>query len=426
MEEIANILLGLLSAYIVYEYYKIFFAVKENSVSGKIALYSCIMWQIISSPDIIAIPSVVRLILSIAFVFVMGICFIGSTVGKIVFAVIYHGVWVLSELLVSSFFLMENIDISSHIILGSMICEIYLLLLVKLLQMFFRHDNIRNFSLKYNGILMIIPIAFMMFSYFLFSVCAQVGDKKNIILAIMVFVLLMVAMFVVFMVYIKLVDSYEIKRRSDIYQKELELHTDYIKEKEHMMAEFNKSKHDLKNNLIFMLELLNNKKYHELEKYIRDITELTSAPKSRVAKTDNSIIDSFINYKYEVATEKGIKFKVKLDVPYDMPFHNGDLCVILGNALDNAIEANDNTGIQEPYIDLMMRYGEGNLVMVIENSYDGKYKQHKDGSFITTKEDKRNHGIGISSIRNSVHKYKGQMNIDVDEQRFKLYIVMYG
>lgn len=425
MKEITNILLGLLSAYIVFEYYKTFFEVKKNSVSAKVALCLCILWQIISTPDFVSIPPVIRLVLSIAFVFVMGLCFAGSILGRIVFGFIYHTVWVLSEVLVSSFFLMENIIISNNIILGSLICELYLLFLVKMLQLFFRHKNIRNFSLKNNGLLMIIPIAFMMLSCFLFTICAKLGEKSNIIIAVIVFVFLMIAMFIVFTMYIKLADSYEVKRRSDIYEKELELHTEYIKEKEHIIAEFNKNKHDLKNNLLYMLELLNTKDYTKLDKYLREITELTTFNNTRISNTDNSILDSFINYKYDVATEKGIAFRVKMDVPYDMPFDNGDLCVILGNALDNAIEANEDKKIESPYIDLKMRYREGNLVIIIENSFDGKFKQNKEGAFVTIKSDKSNHGIGLSSIQNALQKYNGQLNIDIEENVFKLSIIMF-
>ena len=272
---------------------------------------------------------------------------------------------------------------------------------------------------------MIIPIAFMMLSCFLFTVCAKLGEKSNIFIAVIVFVFLMVAMFIVFMMYIKLVDSYEIKRKSDIYEKELELHTEYIKEKQHIMDEFNKNKHDMKNNLLYMRELLKNKEYEKLEKYITDMAELTTLSKAKIANSDNSILDSFINYKYDVATEKGIEFRVKLDIPYDMPFDNGDVCVILGNALDNAIEANEDKFIDNPYIDLKMRYREGNLVIIIENSFDGNYIRNDDGTFITTKKDKSNHGIGLGSIQNALQKYNGQLNIETEENKFKISIIIF-
>lgn len=426
MELMINFLLALLSAYILYEYYKIFFEVKKDSIITKSIICVYIIWQVVSVPSLFYISVSVRMVLSIAFGFIMGICFIGPTLGKIVFLILYHGIWTLSELLVGSFFLLTNLDVTENAIWGMLICELYLLALVKLLQLFFGNDAIRSVTLKESGILMMIPIAFMLVSFFIFTVCADVDSKTYIILAISVYVLLMIAMFIVFVMYIRLMESYEIKRRSEIYQKELELHTEYIKEKEHIISEYNKTKHDLKNNLIYMLELLRNKEYEGLEKYISDITEVASPNKSGIANTDNTILDSFINYKYDLATENGIKLSVNLEIPYNMPFDNGDLCVILGNALDNAIEANEGKNIENSYINLMMRYGEGNLIIIIENSFDGRCERKKDGMLITTKKDKRYHGIGLSSIQNAILKYNGQMNVETEDKKFKLSIIMYG
>lgn len=426
MELLVNVLLGLLSVYIVYEYYRIFFEAKEGSITTKLVLGFSLLWQIVSIPSVLGIPTMVRLVLSTICGFVIGICFVGSTVGKVVFAALYHGVWALTEFLVGSFFLMADINITGNELLGATICEIYLLLLVKLLQLFFRHKSIRNFSLKHNGIFMIIPIAFMLFSTFMFLVCAEVGSKGYITLAIGVFLLLMIATMVIFYMYIKLVDGYELKRKNEIYQKELALHTEYIREKEHIIAEFNKTKHDLKNNLIYMQGLIDNKKYGDLEKHIKELSKVTTLEKSKVCNTENTVLDSFINYKYDIAIEKGISFTTQLEIPYDMPIDNGDLCVILGNALDNAIEANDGKDIANPYINLMMRYGEGNLVIIVENSFDGSYERNKDGTFKTLKKEKNNHGIGLGSIQSALTKYKGQMDVAIEDNKFKLSIIMFA
>ncbi len=426
MELAINILLALLSTYILYEYYKCFFVVKGNSVIRKGILCVYATWQILSVPSIINISPSVRIILGMTFGFAVAACFVGPLLGKIFFLCLYYGMWTIIELLIGSFFLLANIGVEDNLLFGMLLCELYLLVLVKLLQMFFRHEAVRNVKLKESGTFLMIPISFMMVSYFIFTVCAEIGSKTYFVLAISVFILLMVAMIVVFVMYIKLMESYELKRKSEIYQKELELHTEYIKEKENIISEYNKTKHDLKNNLIYMLELLRNTKYVELEKYIKDIAEVTTLDKSGVANTDNTILDSFINYKHDFATEKGIKFNAKLEIPYNMPFDNGDLCVILGNALDNAIEANLGKDIGNSYINLMMRYGEGNLVIIIENSFDGKIQKKKDGKLNTTKKDKRYHGIGLSSIEKAMLKYNGQMNVETDDKKFKLSIIMHG
>lgn len=89
-----------------------------------------------------------------------------------------------------------------------------------------------------------------------------------------------------------------------------------------------------------VLSLLQNKQYEKLERCIKELTNLKSLEGLKIANIENSIVDAFINYKYEMAKKNGIEFRVKLDIPTRLPFENGDLGIILGNALDNALEAN--------------------------------------------------------------------------------------
>lgn len=426
MELIINIVLGFLSAYIIYEYYRTFFDVRKESAIPKLVLSTFVLWQLVSMPVFFDIHSTVRAVINIMFIFIIGICFFGSVVGKIVFAFIYSGIWTLTELLLGSIFLMLQIDIGKYSTLGSVFCELYLLILVKLLQLFFRHENIRNFSWKNNSIFMVIPIAYMFFSYELFVLSAKSGEISDIILSGVAFVLLMISMFLIFMMYIKLVDRYELKRNNAIFEKEIALHSEYIKEKEGVMNEFRKTKHDLKHKLMNILDLLRNKKYDQLEKYIEDIADLKMLENITVSNTDNTLVDALINYKYDTAKKLGIKLNVSMQIPYNLPFNNADLCVILGNALDNAIEASEKVPKEKAYINLMMRYAEENLVIVIENYYEGKNVRNKEGKIITSKKDHYNHGVGLSSIQNSISKYNGQLNIEETNSVFKLAIIMYG
>lgn len=426
MELIVNIILGLLSAYIVYEYYRTFFDVRKESMIAKIILGTYVVWQLVSMPVFFDIHSAVRAILGIMYIFVVGICFVGSIIGKIVFAFIYNGIWFLTEMLVGSIFLMLQVDIIKYSTLGSAICELYMLLLVKMLQLFFRHKSIRNFSWKYNGIFMIIPIAAMFFSYQIFALTSKAGTNSDIIISSIAFVLLMMSIFLIFVMYIKLLDRYELKRKNDIFEKEIALHSEYIREKEGVMNEFRKTKHDLKHKLLNLLDLLKNKKYDELEKYIEDIADLKMMENITISNTDNTLVDALINYKYETAKKIGVKFTVNMEIPYNLPFDNADLCVILGNALDNAIEASEKVPQEKAFINLMMRYAGENLVIVVENYFEGKNNRNKDGKLITSKKDHFNHGVGLSSIQNSLAKYHGHMNIEENNSVFKLSLIMHS
>ncbi|MCM1286875.1 MAG: GHKL domain-containing protein [Clostridium sp.] len=410
IEILFNIFLAVLSAYIVFEYYKTFFEEKSKRMQVVVIILIYMGWQIISMPSVSNIPAIVRLLLSVLFVAFVGCGFEGSFIGKNVFAIIYNAMWMLCELLVSVFFLNNKIVFEEYDLLGSFLCECILLILVKLLAIFFRHDSVRDFSWKYNGILMMIPLGCMVFSYHLFMLSAKSEEKSDLWISVIVFVILLVVVSFIFLMYIKLIDAYELKRKNDIFKLELDLYLEHMKEKESTMLEIRKTKHDLKHKLTYMLELSKNKEYEKLETYIAEVADLKSWDELSVANTGHSFIDVLINSKYVTAQKYGIKFRMELDIPYNLPFDNADLCVILGNALDNAIEANQKQGIEDAYIDLKMKYDRGNLAIFLENTFDGIIRKDSEGRLITRKKDKENHGY---------------LDIDIKDKIYKLTIIMY-
>lgn len=226
--------------------------------------------------------------------------------------------------------------------------------------------------------------------------------------------------------YIKLSANLELKRKNAIFALELELFQQHMKEKEIAMTEFRRLRHDLRHELIFLLDLAQNKEYEKLEASLGNLADLEDLEKFTAAQSDNSLIDTLINYKYATARQYGISFQTKLEIPIDFPLANADLCVILGNALDNAIEANAEKKVSKPYIDLKMRYSQNNLVIILENSFDGCIHRDKRGNLLTSKKDREKHGIGLASIQNTLKKYNGYLNTEIKGNCFKLTIVMYS
>lgn len=425
MDLILNIFLAVLSTYTVFEYFRIFFELKYNSKKISLACFYG-TWQVFSMAITSIFPAWLRLIISIIFVITIGFCFYGDFWGKIVFAVIYNAVWMVGELLIGVLFLTVDLSIVKYEILGSILSKILLILLVKLLQCFFRHDSVSILSWKDNALLMALPVGSMFLTYHLFMLSYKMGAESDVFVSFLAFLAILIINIVMFAVYIKLSDSLEVKHENSIYQLEINLYNEHIKEKEAAMSEFRKSKHDLKNKLIFLLDLLRDKKYGEMEEYIKDLVDLKSLEGFTVAHSDNSLIDALVNYKYETAKEHGIRFSVKLDIPVSFSLANSDLCVILGNALDNAIEANIGKDIINPFIDLKMKYIQNNLIIILENSFDGNIKMDEKGKIVTRKQDNENHGIGLTSISKALVKYNGFMDVEINDKKYKLTIIMHN
>ena len=98
--------------------------------------------------------------------------------------------------------------------------------------------------------------------------------------------------------------------------------------------------------------------------------------------------------------------------PMIMPFRGADICLILGNLLENAVEASQKADGKK-YIKVRMKYDKNNLLIFVTNSYKGKLIKTKNQRLKSTKLDAGNHGVGLSSVYRATAKYNGTVVIDV-------------
>ena len=163
--------------------------------------------------------------------------------------------------------------------------------------------------------------------------------------AVFVFVLLFFDI-VMFKVYVMYQEQNQMKRMKQEAINQLEIYDRQIHEKQKVMDEVRKTKHDMKNNMIYLQNLLKvnpeeAEKY--LEKYIGDTTEKTE----EFSKSGNLPVDAVLNYKNMIAKSKGINIILEQQIPIDLPYKDSDICIILGNLLDNAIEAVESSRNKE-------------------------------------------------------------------------------
>lgn len=182
-------------------------------------------------------------------------------------------------------------------------------------------------------------------------------------------------------------------------------------------------RHDLKNHIFAMKKLLENQKYDELQRYIENLDD-TIKSKDRFASTGNLIIDSIINLKCKTISDIVNKdMKINLAIPSDIKINETDICIILGNLFDNAIEALLKcTGHKEFLLDIKEK---SNLLFIkTTNSFNGEVVK-EESRIKSTKTDKLTHGFGLSNIENVLEKYHGKMNINYDDCHFTVEIIMY-
>lgn len=228
----------------------------------------------------------------------------------------------------------------------------------------------------------------------------------------------------------------------------------YYESMEQQHFELRRLRHDMANHLQALSALPSEKK----DTYIRELLD-----SGALAKTLNYCGDPTLNavlsVKENLLRQQNISLELKLDIPEELPFEKADLCAIYANALDNAAEACASLPEEKPEttkaepranntknrtIILESRARKGMLVFQITNPVPENVLGQRAGISVqsetfsalsagkeksgqaeplppTTKKDRTRHGYGLRSIRTSVEKYGGHMEIRQEEGQFTLF-----
>lgn len=214
---------------------------------------------------------------------------------------------------------------------------------------------------------------------------------------------------------IKLVD-----RRISIYQNDL-ISKQY-NEVENIYKQMRGWKHDYHNHIQVMKAYLALGKYEDMDNYLDDLDiDLTSI--DTVLKTGNLMVDAILNSKLSLANSQGININAKATVPKNLKVSDVDICVIIGNLMDNAMEAVAKIeDLEKRFIRVYIREMKGQLYISITNSVGGEVKK-VNLEYISTKLG-LNHGFGLKRIDSIVAKYNGFINRQNEEGVFATEITL--
>jgi len=178
-------------------------------------------------------------------------------------------------------------------------------------------------------------------------------------------------------------------------------------------------KHDFQNHLDIIHTYLEQNKLEELDGYISEIKTETG-PFMHLYYTGNNVIDAVLSNKLFIAYSKGIQIKSSVFLPETLNIPDSQLCSVLSNLLDNAIEAQN--GVALPYLQIMIHQERGMLYIKIENSSNGSYL-YKDKQLSTLKKID-GHGIGLQQVKKIVENLKGIINIEPKPDCFMVQILI--
>lgn len=420
---ILNILMTIFSLQIIKAYFTSFNYVKrKNKVFSIISWCIYLLfqyWVMVSS----ALFPLLILILNIIIIYLLfKSTYIISSKTALFLSGIFYTFWMLVEIIINNILHMFFIEEPSYFfIVGSVVSKIILYTLLQVFKKYFNKNSLINLPLHYWVRLFLIPIATIYIihnTYLLTSV-------GNTFFFTLTTILLVFINYISFDMYDKLGTYVEIEKRNLAYEQQLELCNKQSTERELAYQETKRIRHDLNEYLVAIKATLLTGDINTVLSKIDTLLDHNHIYKKDVSRSGNLVIDSLINYKHTLVEKEGIKMKCNILVPPELPYDSADLCIIIGNLLDNALEATQSLSVENKYINLSITQIKGNLSITIQNPYNGKLKKDNTLKLLSLKSDSHNHGIGLTSVKQSVDKYNGELLIKTDHNIFNVSIFLY-
>ena len=220
----------------------------------------------------------------------------------------------------------------------------------------------------------------------------------------------LLSVFCILFSYKKLQQNFRLSTELSLLEQEEHFLNQYVEEAKTRYDETKSFRHDIRNHITVVKNLLQSGNVEEAVTYMEDMDDMAEKM-SFPCSTNNPVADILMGNKLGIAQSMGIDVDCSLLLPYPCDLKDIDICIVLSNALDNAIQAvkSPDAGI-ERFIHVSGRIQGDFLMMEIENSFHGK------GTF--------KKGTGLSNVNAVAEKYGGAMSIETKAHVFVLHVLL--
>ncbi len=220
----------------------------------------------------------------------------------------------------------------------------------------------------------------------------------------------LLSLFCILFSYKKLQQNFRLSTEISLLEQEEHSLNQYVEEAKARYDRTKSFRHDIRNHIAVVKRLLQSGKLEEAVSYMEDLDDMAEKM-SFPCSTNNPVVDILVGNKLGLAQSMGIDVDCSLLLPYPCSLRDIDICIVLSNALDNAIQAAKRLDAgMEKYIHVSGRIQGDFLMMEIENSFHGK------GGF--------KKGTGLSNVNAVAEKYGGAMSIETQGNKFVLHVLL--
>lgn len=225
----------------------------------------------------------------------------------------------------------------------------------------------------------------------------------------------------VFYLYHTYVDMYQKLHEREVLEQQVKIYSNQLEIIEQTQVKVRSLRHDMRHHIQELRRFAVRNEGQEAMLYL-DKMESAMTNEKEYVYSGNKEMDGLLNYMLEKANNALKQVEVEIRNLRSLDEYSFELAVILGNLLDNAIEAAVRT--EEQWLRFRMEEDKGVLYIHVANRYCGELFE-KEGRLLSTKKDRRKHGMGLKNVRDIVEKNHGALDIQYDDKMFEVDVVLY-
>lgn len=404
---------NLFRIYIVWKFVGLFLTERKAGKRTEVIAY-VIFYVISFGMFLIFHYPIVNIATNLICLFLVTLLYEGSIRKKITTTVLIYTINMVSDILASFLFFDYKVGQTTpqlFSIVTVLLIQISELIAAQLLDNKAKQEYTRG--IKY---LLIIPILSIIMLFMLISF-----NLNNRFLLVCESMGILLINIVVFYLYNMLMEVHHQLREKEMMELKVKVYSGQLETITQTQKKIRRLRHDMVHHIMQLYSMASLNKNAEMLEYLDKMEQAMINPREHVS-SGNKDIDGILNFMLEKAVSILKKVDVQVKIPEDLHTCSFELAVILGNIIDNAIEAARQT--EDKWLSLQITADKGILFIRVSNSYCGCIKTSGD-KLLTSKEDKENHGLGLDSVKDMIKKYNGDMKITCDKNIFTVDILLY-
>lgn len=408
---------NLFRIYVLYKFINIF--LKKRSIDIKFEIVGFLLYFLINSILYLALNSpLVNSLNNIVVFFILTYLYEGEIKIRVFITILNFAIGMVLESGVYFTIINMNFPHSEIIMLTNIISILLHFIFVLILEKKMKYISEEVLENKYFISLLLIPLG----SIFMYLTTISLTQGVSNTIKVINTLIILLINFLVFSLYTGILKSYRkdfdnriLKQQNNAYRNQFEI----IKESQENIEIL---RHDTNNHIAALTTLTKENDNKKILEYLNRMNAAVKVDKEYI-KTGNQDIDSIINYKIHEAKIHNIEVNTRINIPKEFNISSFDLIVILGNLIDNAIEALDK--VKNKKLEIELTFRKGAFYINITNDFNGDVVK-RNNILESTKKNKEFHGLGFKSVKKLVDKYNGTIRINYMKSKFVVEIILFN